>query len=166
MDFNELRSNSPSGSPDFSIERKGDLYLLKNEVGKKMKEPFGFCDGESIYINTFFYNPTNGKAVYAKVLEEGRLLAWFDHYLSAGEAAAVQAAFGLIGYAVAKSGDLDCIVLDLKTGIITPLTKTGMERVLKEDQELLNGYQQTGRSKDEGFQMSLVKKFNSRHFDF
>lgn len=157
-DINELRSNSPSVT-DFTFEPAADLYLLRGTDGKKAKEPYGFCDGKKLYINTFFYNPTNPKARYAQVQEEGRYLMWMDHYVSAGEAAAMQAAFGIIGQAAAKSG-LDIIILDLKTGVILPVTKKNSERIFRNHQDLLKDYQATGGKLD--LIANLIRELNKR----
>lgn len=156
--FQEMRSNSPSISDTFSISSVKDLYILRLSNGKKAKEPYGFCDGKSIYINTFFYNQTNGEGVYAKVQEEGRYLLWVDHYVSAGEGAAMGAAFGMIGYAIAKNGS-DCIILDTESGVIIPLTDRNVKRLLKQYPDLQSRYGNAFTIKSH---IAMIKDLNAR----
>lgn len=157
--LNELRSNSPAFTGNFSYTPTGDLFLLRSDDGKKAKEPYGFCDGKNLYLNTFFYNQTNGKARFAQVREEGRYLLWLDHYISAGEAAGMGAAFGAIGMMAAKSG-LDCIILDLKTGIILPVNNKNAPRIFKQHSDLLKQFQESGGKI--GLVINIVKELNRR----
>ncbi|MGC4020577.1 MAG: hypothetical protein QM734_00845 [Cyclobacteriaceae bacterium] len=75
----------------------------------------------------------------------------------------VRGAFGAIGYAAAKSG-LDCIALDLKTGVIVPLNRKNLTKILNKDQALL---EQMNASKDLDIkkQLELIKEFNLKHQD-
>jgi len=162
--YRELRSNSPSIKTDFKATPKKDFVELRDlTTGEKISEPFGFSDGKDIYINTFFYNQTNRKALYAKVVEKGRYFVWLDHYVGPGEGAAVQGMFGALGYAAAKSS-LDCIALDLKTGVITPLNEKGLKKIFASDQTLLD---EMKVEKNLGIdtQLRLIKEFNTAHKD-
>jgi hypothetical protein len=163
-DINELRSNSPSITENFTIQDGAEYATIMEGNGKRSKEPYGFCDGKNIYINTFFYNPSNKKGLFAQVLVEGRYLLWLDHYVSPGEAAAMGAAFGMIGYAVAKSGDRDCVILDLKKGTIKPLTKKNMEILLKDKPDLIKKY--SGARTDINVQVSIIRQLNELEKDF
>ncbi len=87
------------------------------------------------------------------------LRRWVDHYVGLGEQAAVQAGFGLIGYAVAKSG-LDCILLDIKTGIIAPIKDKKFKKIFMSDPEVFNQFDSSNLAITE--QLNLVKQFNSR----
>jgi hypothetical protein len=158
--FAQLRSNSPD-KKQVHLKPRGILFMAHDDVSK-LVEPFGVCDGTSIYVNTFFYNPISGKGSFAKVIEEGRILAWYDHYVSATEAGFAGGAFGGIGMAAASS-DIDIIGLDLKTGLIRPVKIKSLQQLLIEDQELLNQY---NREKDKGdvvTMMKYVKLFNERN---
>lgn len=164
LNFTELRTNSPSNNSEFVITPKKDFVELRNALTKeKITEPFGFCDGTDIYINTFFYNQTNKKALYSKVIEKGRYFVWMDHYVSSGERAAMFGALGAVGYAAAKSGR-DCMSLDLKTGVITPLTKKTLTKILSEDQTLLEQVKGATTISIET-QLELIKQFNNKHKD-
>ena len=69
---------------------------------------------------------------------------------------------GMAGAIIAN--DLDCICLDLATGIITPLNKTLMQTILKEDQDLLKEYtQQTGNKNNPRIQLDFLRKYNERN---
>ncbi|MGC4020578.1 MAG: hypothetical protein QM734_00850 [Cyclobacteriaceae bacterium] len=71
-DFRELRTNSPSITTEFQVTPKKDFFELRTiSSNEKISEPFGFSDGKDIYINTFFYNQSNRKALYSKVVEKG-----------------------------------------------------------------------------------------------
>jgi hypothetical protein len=164
-DINELRSNSPSVTENFTISNGAQYSTIVGVDGKRTKEPYGFCDGKYIFMNTFFYNPSNKKGLFAQVLVEGRYLLWLDNYVSVGEAAAMGAAFGAIGYAIAKnSGDRDCIILDLKTGTIKPLTRKNMEILLKERPDLLKKY--LAAKSDLNVQISIIRELNESNKDF
>jgi hypothetical protein len=158
--FTQLRSNSPERK-DVYLKPRGILFMAHDNESK-LVEPFGVCDGISIYVNTYFYNAVAGKGQFAKVIEEGRILAWYDHYVSATEAGFAGGAFGGIGIAAATS-DLDIIGLDLKTGLIKPIKIKSLEQLLAEDPELLSQYRQEKDKGDVVTMMRYVKAFNVRN---
>ena len=158
--FSQLRSNSPE-KKDVYLRPRGILFMAHDNESKLI-EPFGVCDGISVYVNTYFYNPVAGKGQFAKVIEEGRILAWYDHYVSATEAGFAGGAFGGIGIAAATS-DLDIIGLDLKTGLIKPIKIKSLEQLLAEDPELLGQYRREKNKGDVVTMMKYVKFFNQRN---
>ena len=160
--FSQLRSNSPKEKKVLMKDR-GILFMVRDsESESKLREPFGVCDGSSLYINTYFYNANSGKGLFAKVIEEGRILVWYDHYMSATEAGLVGGGFGLIGYSVAAS-DLDIICLDLKTGVIKPIKVKFLEQLLAEDPELLARYRESREKGSVPVMMEFVRSFNERN---
>ncbi|AYB29454.1 DUF6563 family protein [Chryseolinea soli] len=163
--FTQLRSNSPVSQNAIPIIQRleGDLFLVRDKVTeKKLREPFGVSDGTSVFINTFFYNVNSGKGVFARVTEEGRYMAWFDHYMTATEKGLWAGGFGAIGGAAA-SADLDLIVLDLKTGVISPVKLYTVDELFKDDPELLAKFQQDRNKRDPAVMLSYVKMYNASH---
>lgn len=160
--FKQLRSNSPV-SQDVRIEPRGILYMVRDSDSRaRLREPFGICDGQSLYVNTYFYNAVAGKGLFAKVIEEGRILAWYDHYMSGTEAGLVSGAFGVVGNTIASSA-LDIISLDLKTGVIKPVKVKSLEELLAEDPELLSRYRERRNKSDVTVMMEFIKLFNERN---
>jgi hypothetical protein len=164
--FSQLRTNSPVSQDAIpTIERlEGDLFRVRDKTTeKKLREPFGVCDGTSIFINTFFYNANSGRGVFARVIAEGRYLAWFDHFMTATEKGLWSGgAFGAIG-AVAAASDLDLIVLDLKTGVITPVKLYTAGQLFKDDPDLLARFNADRGKTDPVVMLSYVKEYNSSH---
>jgi hypothetical protein len=160
--FSQLRSNSPR-EDKVLMQARGILFMVRDSESKaRLREPFGICDGNFLYINTYFYNATAGKGLFAKVIEEGRILAWYDHYMSGTEAGFVAGAFGAIGTAAAAS-DVDIVSLDLKTGVIKPIKIKSLEQLLAEDPELLSRYRERRDKGDVPVMMEFVKLFNERN---
>ena len=160
--FTQLRSNSPL-EEKVLMQPRGILFMVRDSESKaRLREPFGICDGRFLYINTYFYNVASGKGLFAKVIEEGRILAWYDHYMSGTEAGFVSGAFGAVGTAVATS-DVDIISLDLKTGVIKPIKIKSLEELLAEDPELLARYRARRNKGDVTVMMEFVKLFNERN---
>lgn len=79
--------------------------------------------------------------MFAKVIEEGRILAWYDHYMSGKEAGFAAGAFGAVVHTNAAS-DVDIIGLDLKTGVINPIKIKSLEQLLEEGPALLALYRE------------------------
>jgi hypothetical protein len=162
LKFGQLRSNSPM-EEKVLMEPRGILFMVRDAASKsRLREPFGICDGRFLYINTYFYNVNAAKGLFAKVIEEGRILAWYDHYISGTEAGFVSGAFGAVGHAVAAS-DVDIIGLDLKTGVIKPIKIKSLEELLSEDPELLARYRERRNKGDVTVMMEFVKMFNERN---
>lgn len=163
--FSQLRSNSPVSKDAIPIIQRldGDLFLVRDKVTeKKLREPFGVSDGTYVFINTYFYNANSGKGVFARVTAEGRYMAWFDHFMTATEKGLWAGGFGAIGTAAA-SEDLDLIVLDLKTGVITPVKLYTVDELFKDDPELLAKFQQDRNKRDPAVMLSYVKMYNASH---
>jgi hypothetical protein len=160
--FSQLRSNSPR-EENVLMQPRGILFMVRDSESKtRLREPFGICDGRSLYINTYFYNVNAGKGMFAKVIEEGRILAWYDHYMSGTEAGFAAGTFGVVGHAIAAS-DVDIICLDLKTGVIKPIKIKSLEQLLTEDPALLTRYRERRDKGDITVMMEFVKLFNERN---
>lgn len=163
--FSQLRSNNPVSQNAIPIIQRieGDLFMVRDKVTeKKLREPFGVSDGTSVFINTYFYNANSGKGVFARVAEEGRYMAWFDHFMTATEKGLWAGGLGVIGNAAA-SADLDLIVLDLKTGVISPVKLYTVDELFKDDPELLARFQQDRNKRDPAVMLSYVKMYNASH---
>jgi hypothetical protein len=160
--FSQLRSNSPQ-KEKVLMEPRGILFMVRDSESKaRLREPFGICDGRFLYINTYFYNVSAEKGMFAKVIEEGRILAWYDHYMSGTEAGFAAGGFGVVGQTIAASG-IDIIGLDLKTGVIKPIKRKSLEELLAEDPELLARYQEKRDKGDVTVMMEFLKLFNERN---
>ncbi|MDZ4714886.1 MAG: DUF6563 family protein [Cytophagales bacterium] len=161
--FEGLRSNSPVDSPAFIVEEKKSKIRLRDSATKiVIKKSYGFCDGKDIYINTHSYNPINPAGIYARVKEVGRYLAWYDHYVGAGSYAFALVGFGVFAAAAARS-HLDVIVLDMKSGAITPIDIPRLEKLLKQNPELLAKYRaMTSGHDDVNIQMAYIMSLNRR----
>jgi len=160
--FSQLRSNSPQ-EEKVHIQPRGILFMVRDSESKaRLREPFGICDGRFLYINTYFYNVNAGKGMFAKVIEEGRILAWYDHYMSGTEAGLAAGTFGVVGHSIAAS-DVDIIGLDLKTGVIKPIKIKSLEQLLTEDPELLVLYRSRRDKGDTTVMMEFLKLFNERN---
>ncbi|HEY5748964.1 MAG TPA: hypothetical protein VIU12_23005 [Chryseolinea sp.] len=163
--FTQLRSNSPVSQNAIPVIQRleGDLFSVRDKAtDKKLREPFGVSDGTFVFINTYFYNVNSGKGVFARVIEEGRYMAWFDHYMTATEKGLWAGGFGAVGSAAASS-DLDLIVLDLKTGVISPVKLYTVDELFKDDPELLANFQQDRNKRDPAVMLSYVKMYNASH---
>jgi hypothetical protein len=161
--LNELRSNTPTNTERVIVPTAdaGDLLLLRVEsTGKKLIEPYGFCDGDDLYINTLFYNGYKVKGSFAKVEVVGPYMAWTDDYRSDSQAG-LAAGLGFSGQA---ASDRSAIVLDLRTGLITPLRPESMSRILEGEPQLLKEYLK-GRVSDPQAQLSFIRRFNELHPD-
>jgi hypothetical protein len=160
--FSQLRSNSPQ-EETVLMEPRGILFMVRDSESKaRLREPFGVCDGRFLYVNTYFYNVNAGKGMFAKVIEEGRILAWYDHYMSGTEAGFAGGAFGVVGHSIAAS-DIDIVGLDLKTGVIKPIKIKSLEQILAEDPELLVLYRTRRDKGDTTVMMEFLKLFNERN---
>ena len=165
INFLQLISNNPSIVTSYITSRKGDIVTIKDSItDNKLKDVYGYCDGKDIFINTGMYaNISSGKKGFARVIEEGTLMAWMDHYVSPVEGGIAYGTFGVLGNALASRG-LDVMVLDLRTGLITVASENSMKKLLKEDLECYTEYYYLKEEKsDKKVQLRLIKKFNERN---
>lgn len=154
----EMLNNTPS-LLKFKVAYRDKTAFLKDAVtSKKIKDAYGFYDGKNIYINTATYSV---KKQYVLVPVQGRYFAWLDRFYDGEDAFAAGMLAGAGGAMVAN--DLDCICLDLATGIITPLSRNLMLDILEGDEELLKEYYALGNRYSPLMQLEFLKKYNERN---
>ncbi|MDX2305699.1 MAG: hypothetical protein NW226_23030 [Microscillaceae bacterium] len=155
--FDEFIHNNPS-TLDFRVGLKEGFYAqLYDLQNKRLKDAYGFCDGENLYINTSLYSM---KKDFVKVLEVGRYIAWLDQYLDNDDIVIN----GFYPYAMSMNRmDVDCILMTYDAGVIVPLNKSVTEQILHDDPELSDFYQSISLKKDAMLQIELIKKYNKKH---
>lgn len=74
--WNEMATNSPSNKSKFTYTLSpGVLIELYNEKDQRITNAFGFSIDNKLYVNKKRYIQKEG---YARVVEVGRYLAWYD----------------------------------------------------------------------------------------
>ena len=153
--FNDLISNSPKDTLAYNAKliaetKKFEHYMVYYPNSKKrIKNLFGYSDGESIYLNVFKYTLAE---YFIKSKFFGRYVYFEDQYDNKN----VSAAFGMVG--TLASTKLRGIILDSQTGIITELTDNMMEALLEQQPQLLQEYK-GGERKIEDIR-AMIKKLN------
>tara|TARA_B100000929_G_scaffold248496_1_gene207528 strand:- start:104 stop:1195 length:1092 start_codon:yes stop_codon:yes gene_type:complete len=155
FDFEDIVNNAPKQDLKYRIKTLGEnkksahYQVLQQEKNKRIKNLFGYSDGQHIYLNSSRYTQSD---YFIKSQMIGRYIYFEDQYSSPQAAAA----FGLIG--AAASTKHTGIVLDTETGIVRVLNNKNMEDILKEYPELLNEYRQ-GKKKIED-DRNMIAKIN------
>ncbi|RKS55127.1 hypothetical protein BC962_0084 [Gillisia mitskevichiae] len=153
--FNDLVSNSPKDTIAYNAKliaetKKFEHYMVYYQNAKKrIKNLYGYSDGESIYLNVFKFTQAE---YFIKSKFLGRYVYFEDQYDNKN----VSAAFGMIG--ALASTKLRGIVLDTQTGIITELTDNMIEDLLEQQPQLLQEYK-GGARKIEDIR-AIIKKLN------
>ncbi|QYA25056.1 hypothetical protein G3I01_05875 [Gramella sp. MT6] len=156
FDFEDLVNNSPKQDLPYRTKRilknyKSEHFqVLQQEKNKRVKNLFGYSDGENVYLNATRYTQSE---YFIKSKFIGRYIYFEDQYSSPS----ATAAFGLIGAAV--SNRHTGIVLDTKTGITTVLNNKSMESLLKDYPELLNEYNRSKKTVEDDRKM--IEKINN-----
>lgn len=166
--FDELKANRPSITNDVREDFYKDSTRLKLRSlvsGKLIKGSFfAYSDGKNIFIFAQNYQPAR---YYSKVFEKGTFIAWKDNFYDSGEVAtrtAVQAAFGLAGTLIySASKDIDCVVLDSRTGLIQQASPKMINQILKDDSDLLTEYNSETGKRNTDRLLYIIKKYNERH---
>ena len=76
--FKELKENNPSIVTEFKVEAdssKFDRYNLYTSTDKKIKNVYGFCDGEYLYLNAKTYGQGN---YFVRLLVLGKIIYFED----------------------------------------------------------------------------------------
>jgi hypothetical protein len=155
--IDELLSGNSTDQSEFSIHHKDEFfYLIHKTTGKMDKKAFGFCDGRYLYINRKNYSHNR---LYAKVLTEGRYLAWIDHYVSNSEVV-IGSTLGNSTYNSMASG-FDLVVLDTQTGIISIMNKGSLGNLLRQAPVIYEEYKQTNIANNVAKQINFIKRLNN-----
>ncbi|CAM4204111.1 hypothetical protein [Gillisia hiemivivida] len=153
--FNNLLSNSPVDTLDYNTKLIAETKKLQHYLvhypnsRKRIKNLFGYSDGENIYLNATNYTQ---EEYFIKSKFLGKYVYFEDQY----DNKYVTAAFGMIGSLA--STKLHGIVLDTQTGIVTVLTENKIEKLLEQQPQLLAEYNR-GAQKIEDIR-SIIKKLN------
>ncbi|MCU0325673.1 MAG: hypothetical protein MUF45_10530 [Spirosomaceae bacterium] len=141
--FADFYNNTPRSIENISISalnKKNVLFkMIDNTSSKRIKNYFGYCDGENIYINAFAYGQTVSN-YYAKVLSVGKYLLLDDTYIDP-VTSAVAVNFGLLGGLVAASTAKRGIVIDIETGLSIVLSEKSFKAILKDHEDYLQRYE-------------------------
>lgn len=156
FDFEDLLNNTPNQEMKFKTKsiaqskKMEHFQVFQQDKNKRIKNLFGYSDGQSVYINASRYTQ---EEYFVKSKFMGRYIYFEDQYSSK----AATAALGLLGAAVSTKHT--GIVLDTKTGITTVLTNKNMEMILKDYPELLEAYNKSKKTVDDDRRM--IEKINS-----
>lgn len=78
LTFKELKENSPANNSPFKVEAdtsKFDRYNLYSHANKKIKNVYGFCDGENVFISAKTYGQGN---YFVRILVLGKIIYFED----------------------------------------------------------------------------------------
>ena len=156
FDFEDLLNNTPNQELKYKTKsiaqsKKSEHFqVFQHEKNKRIKNLFGYSDGQSVYLNASRYTQ---EEYFVKSKFMGRYIYFEDQYSSK----AATAALGLLGAAVSTKHT--GIVLDTKTGITTVLTNKNMESILKDYPELLEEYNRSKKTVEDDRRM--IEKINT-----
>ncbi len=155
MNFADLKSNKPKNDISYytqmiAKDKKSEHYMVyHNGKKKRVKNLFGFSDGENIYLNATRYTQ---KEYFVKSMLKGRYIYFEDHYSSTIAAAS----FGVVG-ALASMKHTG-IILDTKTGITSVLNNKNMEDLLVNYPALKEEYAKTDKRVEDD--RLMIQKIN------
>ena len=177
MSFDDIVTKTPSQKYELLVEKRtnGDIkivggndYKIESEdksLKKTIKkEMWAYSDGDTLYINCFHYKV---QPWYAKVLSDGDYLV-FKGGLSQlsdeqKEQMAMASYFGAIGgaFAGAKMAMMRFLyVIDKKNNEISTLTPELLEKLLADDERLLQQFNEEADKKSEQILLKYVKLLN------
>ena len=149
--FEEFKYNNPSIPLDYTFYDYEELYLggyvtmYRLDVDKKERQAlgavFGFCDGKNFYIQE---SPNRIRMLtsFSKIEYLGKY-CYFEDIISQGTGAQL-------------SKKLGQKIIDIETGEVSKLKKSNLTKIIADDTELLNQFQQEPR-KNKILEMYLYK---------
>lgn len=156
LDFEDLVNNTPKQDLQYRVKsiaktkKTEHFQVLQQEKNKRIKNLFGYSDGQNIYLNASRYTQSD---YFIKSKMIGRYIYFEDQFSSP----AATAALGLIGAAVSTKHT--GIVLDTETGITSVLNNRNMEIILSEYPELLKEYNLSRKTIEDDRKM--IEKINN-----
>lgn len=156
FDFDDLVNNSPKQDLPYREKKIAQtkkiehFQIFESNKNKRIKNLFGYSDGENIYLHASRYAPLD---YFIKSKLIGRYIYFEDEFSSA----AATASLGLIGAlaTIRYSG----IVLDTKTGITTILNNANMEKILGDYPALMAEYNLTKKKVEDD--RTMIEKINA-----
>lgn len=155
LNFSDLKSNKPKNDISYftqlvAKDKKTEHYMVyHNGKKKRVKNLFGYSDGENIYLNASRYTQNE---YFVKSMLIGRYIYFEDHYSSPAAAAG----FGLVG--TLASMRHTGIILDTKTGVTSVLNNKNMENLLKDYPALEEEYAKTDKKVEDD--RLMIQKIN------
>lgn len=130
--FQEFFNNTPSDTlTDFKKEviDENRINLIDPNQKTRRLKLYGYCDGDSVYINSNNYS--YDQSHFAKIKMLGRYSLVKDKTFSASTSALMTTAFGLVGYLISTGmkSKVEAII-DTKTGLALPLSYDVMKSIL------------------------------------
>lgn len=144
--FNAVIRNKPDSINSFTVEKTGgkklDKYLLKDVQNQTYKNrKLLYSDGEHLYLHASNFSFDNH---YVKAKHYGRYLYFEDRLTDPATAAAMAAAFGMVG--MLASNTKQGVILDTETGIVSVLNAKKIKELLKDQPELYKKYEATNKN--------------------
>lgn len=176
--FREFKENAPSILEDFIIKADTSEFeryeLLVPNSKKKFRNIYGFCDGESVFINAQTYEQS---AYFVKLLILGKIIYFEDARAKTKIIGMNNAAVGhLLGgivvapflYAEAAKRSVKnpgfVVYMPDDDGRPFILESKTLRSILKEgDQELNKNYQQEPEKNNHKVLIKYILEFNRRH---
>ena len=164
LSFEEFKNNTPSIHPiNIFLEQTGeDKYTLKYQVDstgatEKYKESlYAFSDSTDVYIK---YNKH-----FAKCMAIGRLCVLRYYQESKTEWAPTPGAFGTSGLMRRKTPEGERFyILNANTGNISTLKLSVVKKLIADDTELLNEFNQQSEYNQERDKLAFIRRYNERH---
>ncbi|MEM1136384.1 MAG: hypothetical protein AAGI07_11145 [Bacteroidota bacterium] len=143
LSFSSISDNTPINDIEYDIKlikqtKKIERYQVYHKGTKKrVKDIFGFSDGEFIYLNASSFTSSN---YYVKSKMIGRYIYFEDEF----HLPEMGLTLGIIG--TLASTEYRGIILDTKSGIIKVLTIEDMKLFLSNEPELLARYKKSDKS--------------------
>lgn len=176
--FEEFLSNTPSIHSHFQIVTDSGPKLIERGTAdyrlvfsdsvfkrKEIRNFWGVCDGQSIYINETNYG---GSLNFKKLHGIGRYCYFKGSVVDAANDVYTTTVAGgaiagtLAAAAVAIDGDHPYI-LNLNNGKFFLLDKAILKTILKKDPELDSAYEEEERKSKKHILLSYIIKYNARH---
>lgn len=161
--FNELKTNTPSGTSEFqenSVSGPVITYQIKGgEKNKRIKDAFGFSDGQSIYVNANTYGNGN---YYVKVELVGRYLFFRDQggsNIGLGGAIAI----GPVAIGTGGGNSIKAYILDMENGTVETLNAKTLRLILSRDRELSQAFEQEKQRNNVGVLYEYIKRYNEKY---
>ncbi len=163
--FSDFYNNSPKIlKNELSIvpTNKGinQYKLIDSLTNRRIKNFYGYCDGEHIYINAYVYGQTVAN-YYSKVISFGKYMLLDDEYKDPMATAALVSGFGLLGGLIADGIAKKGMVIDMQTGQVLVLTEKNFEKILSPYPNYWSGY---NKQVNKGFEAKIeyIVKINQQ----
>jgi hypothetical protein len=163
MSFEEFRKNSPSIHTFYIkyLKSEGQLELYSDSLKKEeiKGQIWGFCFGDSVYINTYYVPAEGGKKknMYSPFNSIDRYCIFYYNYYYYGTGGYMNGGF------MRSNKQLSSILmgLNINNGKTFEINKESIKAILVTDQELLKEYEEL-KPKDRN-DLKYLMEFNKRN---